>query len=62
MSDKASAPTLIYERPTAWIADATIDDTRAFAERVHRTWGDIFSREEKRSDAEHLTPGFAHKS
>lgn len=50
-----------YSRPTAWIADATIDDTRAFVERVHRHWSDIFRREEKGSDAEHLAPRFVFK-
>ncbi len=31
-------PKLAYSRPRAWAPDATLDDTRAFAERCRRAW------------------------
>ena len=38
MNKDRPRPTLVYSRPKAWIADATIDDTRAFVERWRRAW------------------------
>lgn len=38
MTDTAPRLKLVYSRPKAWIADATIDDTRAFVERYRRAW------------------------
>jgi hypothetical protein len=38
MSAERPQLTPAYSRPSAWIADATLDDTRAFVERCRRTW------------------------
>jgi hypothetical protein len=38
MNPNRSRPELAYSRPTAWVPDATLDDTRAFAERCRRAW------------------------
>ncbi len=38
MTDRAPHLKLVYARPKAWIADATIEDTRAFVARCRRAW------------------------
>lgn len=38
MSDEAPRLKLVYSRPTAWIADATLADTRAYVERFRKAW------------------------
>lgn len=41
MTNERPSPRLIYTRPQAWIADATLDDTRAFVERQYRGAWDV---------------------